>query len=309
VSIYGNQTKLASKTFSAPNIGTTLEARFELNTTKIGLGMWTLNATVEVIQYGSLSPPNFPPEHPSTLFDNKLSSGSVTIKKYDSALTIVVSSTSLAYGSQVIISGQFTPSVVGASITLESKLASASFANLTTVLTKLGGQYQYLWTPAQAGTYEIRARFLGDAVTSSNVSVTQVVVVRQISSIVSIEVTPSSISLGSSISISGTIDPSRSNVQVTIYYRRSGGDWASLPATSTDAQSNYNVQWQPAEAGAYEVQARWLGDENTAADESDIKQVTVEGVGWSIDPLYIVAAAVVIIVAVAVFFFLRRKNA
>ncbi len=301
VTIYGNQTKLASKTFSAPNIGTTLEAKFELNTTKIGIGMWTLNATVEVIRYGSLSPPNFPPEDPSTLFDNKLSSGSITIKKYDSALTISANPTSLTYGTPVIIAG--------VRITLESKLGTATFANLTTVSTNVEGKYQYLWAPAQAGTYEIQARFLGDAITSGNVSVTQTVVVRQISSIVSIEVTPSSISLGSSVSISGNIDPVRSGVQVTVYYRLSGGEWASLPATSTDAQGNYAVQWQPTEAGTYEVQAKWLGDVNTAADDSDVKQVTVGGGGWAIDPIYIAAAVVVIIVAVAVFFFLRRKNA
>jgi PKD repeat protein len=310
VTLYGNQTKLASGIFSAPYIiGTTLEAQFELNTTKIGLGLWTLNATAELVQYGNLFPPEFPSEPPSTLSDNKLSSGSITIKKYDSALTISVSSTSLAHGSQVIISGQLTPSIAGVAITLESKLGTAAFANLTTVSTKVGGQYQYLWAPAQAGTYEIRARFLGDAITSGNVSVTQTVVVRQISSIVSIEVTPSSISLGSSVSINGNIDPVRPGVLVTVYYRLNGGEWASLPATSTDAQGNYAVQWQPTEAGTYEVQAKWLGDANTAADDSDIKQVTVGGGGWAIDPIYIAAAAVVIIVAVAVFFFLRRKNA
>jgi len=308
VSIYGNQTKLASNTFAAPNLGTTLEARFELNTTEIGLGIWTLNATVEVIRYGSLSPPNFPTEDPSNLFDNKLSYGSLTIKKYDSALTIQVTPASLTYGSQVIVNGQVTPAMTGARITLESKLGDASFANLTTVSTRLGGQFTYVWAPAQAGTYQLRASWLGDAFTSSNVSSAQTVVVRQVSSTVSIDVTPSSITLGSSASINGKIDPSRSNVQVTVYYRLSGGEWASLPATSTDAQGNYVVQWQPAQAETYDVQAKWAGDVNTMAGESDIKQLKVESGGWPFDPLYIVAGALIIIAAVAVIFFLRKRK-
>jgi hypothetical protein len=167
-----------------------------------------------------------------------------------------------------------------------------------------------LWTPTQAGTYDIRARFLGDAITSSNISSTLAVVVRQVSSTVSIGVTPSSVSLGSSASIAGKIDPSRSSVQVTVYYRLSGGEWASLPATSTDAQGNYAVEWQPTETGTYEVQAKWAGDVNTAAAESEIAELTVQGDGgipfytWYIVIGIIVVAAVV----VAVYFLKFRKT-
>jgi hypothetical protein len=95
-------------------------------------------------------------------------------------------------------------------------------------------------------------------------------------SVISITLSSASITLGSSVTISGFIDPLRPHVNVTILYRSIGGvEWAVLANVTTNDNGTYSCTWKPLEAGTYEFKAYWGGDEITLGDESDIKTVLV----------------------------------
>ena len=133
---------------------------------------------------------------------------------------------------------------------------------------------------------------------------------RFVISTISMTLSPPSITLGSSVTISGAIDPVRANVNVTILYKPSGGDWTFLANVTTDSNGNYSYTWKPEEAGTYEVKASWKGDPTTLGAESDPPYPTLTVKAAAEIPLEIVVAAVVgiiIIVAIVVYFVKIRK--
>lgn len=129
-----------------------------------------------------------------------------------------------------------------------------------------------------------------------------------LSSTISITLSSSSVTVGSDVTISGTIDPVRPGVTVTIESRSTGGTWSTLATITTDSNSNYSHTWTPQTAGTYEIRAGWDGDAETEGDVSDVKTLTVKGAA-GIDPIMLAAIAVVIIlvIAVVVYFVKIRK--
>ena len=129
-----------------------------------------------------------------------------------------------------------------------------------------------------------------------------------ISSTISITLSSTSVTVGSDVTISGTIDPVRPGVTVTIESRSSGGTWSTLATTTTDQNSSYSYTWTPQTAGTYEIRAGWEGDTETEGDVSDAKTLTVKGAA-GIDPYILAAIAIVIIIVIAivVYFVKMRK--
>jgi len=130
------------------------------------------------------------------------------------------------------------------------------------------------------------------------------------SSNISINLSSDSISKGSSVTISGEIDPLQPNVTVTIEYKPSGGTtWTTVGTNKTDSNSHYSYTWTPQTAGTYEIRASWAGYGSTAGDTSDLRTLEVKGAA-GFDPYLIVAAAVVIIiiVAVVIYYFVKVRK-
>jgi len=140
---------------------------------------------------------------------------------------------------------------------------------------------------------------------------TQSVAAEKLSSTASIDVAPSSITRGESVTITGSITPERKGVTVTILYRLSGEEtWTVLDTVTTGDNSQYSHDWTPTAAGTFEIKASWNGDLNTVGDESDIKTITVQEASTMPDPtlFMIVGIIIVIAVAVAVYFIRFRKQ-
>lgn len=127
-------------------------------------------------------------------------------------------------------------------------------------------------------------------------------------STISMDLSRKTITLGSTVTISGDIVPARENVNVTIQYRAIAGTWATLGNVTTDSNGHYSYPWEPDETGTFEVKASWGGDPETLGDESDIMTLKVEKAG--ISP-YVLAAVVVVIIIVAaiVVYFVRARKA
>ncbi len=131
-------------------------------------------------------------------------------------------------------------------------------------------------------------------------------------SILLISVYPEDITLDESVTINGTIRPTRQNVDVTIYYRLSGEtDWNPLATEKTDTTSWYTHTWIPQTNGTYELKASWAGDDITLKAESQIVTVVVKE--KSSQPLDLTLYAVIlisasIIIGISVFYLLKMRK-
>ena len=133
----------------------------------------------------------------------------------------------------------------------------------------------------------------------------------KISSFITITPYPSSIMLGESVTLNGTITPEHPLAYVTIWYRLSGEEtWNNLTVVQTDQDSKYVHVWEPQDPGDYEVKASWEGDAITESSESSVQTVEVQGA--SVIPfdilLYVVVIIVVVVAVIAVYFLRIRKT-
>jgi len=112
------------------------------------------------------------PRHHATTVKN------ITIAKASSTISISASPTTIEVGENTTISGSITPNPgAHAAVTIHYRLTNEAWENLENVTTNSDGEYSYVWTPDEAGTYEVKAswpgeedRFLGDE--SSPITIT-----------------------------------------------------------------------------------------------------------------------------------------
>jgi PKD repeat protein len=109
-------------------------------------------------------------------------------------------------------------------------------------------------------------------------SITEEITISKISTSLTIGVNPKTVTVGSNITISGTIKPTLADVNITIYYRLLGGSWKMLAALKTDAEGKHAYIWKTTQMGTYEVKANWQGDYKHISAESPILSVTVTGI-------------------------------
>lgn len=101
------------------------------------------------------------------------------------------------------------------------------------------------------------------------------IAVAKLSSTISISGFPTSISLGESTVINGSITPAHVGASVTIWYKTIGKAWGTLEPVITDENSQYTCFWTPSDTRTYKVKASWLGDENTLPAQSSIVTIDV----------------------------------
>lgn len=162
------------------------------------------------------------------------------------------------------------------------------------------------------GTYSLKAvasTHPEETITDDNTKIVEnAVTIQKLDSQLTISALPTTLTLGESTIISGTINPVRQGISVTIYYRLANGTEDILTTVTTDAQGRYTHTWQPEKTGTYEVKARWQGDATTLQDESDTLRITVNEPPSPINPLYIVSVAVIILVIAIAVYFLKIKK-
>jgi hypothetical protein len=86
----------------------------------------------------------------------------LTVNKATSQISINVDRESVALGSNVTIDGAITPYRGGVNVTISYRLTGGQWSDLAKVLTDSNGQYVFVWTPSQTGSFEIKANWLGD---------------------------------------------------------------------------------------------------------------------------------------------------
>ncbi len=98
------------------------------------------------------------------------------------------------------------------------------------------------------------------------------------------------------VTASGSISPSLSYRNVTIYIRGYGASWSVLETVMTDADGRYSYAWNPSSAGLYYVRASWSGDSEYVGADSDIHTVTVISTYWLLLGIMIIILIIIIVV-------------
>jgi hypothetical protein len=107
----------------------------------------------------------------TNIADNTFTYGVITIVKMPSSLTLDVTPSTIDLGnSSAVITGRISPAKQGVAVTIYFKIADENWSLLTIAMTSSNGEYTYEWTPTRAGTYELKAQWLGDVYTEPSES-------------------------------------------------------------------------------------------------------------------------------------------
>jgi len=113
--------------------------------------------------------------------------------------------------------------------------------------------------------------------TSTSTSTTQTTFTRPATTI-SLLVNPNTTSIGSPVTLSGSITQSPGPVQVTVSTsQNSGSTWTALMIVTTDNSGSYSTGWTPQYPGSYLVEASWSGNDQLAGSTSPAQSLTVTG--------------------------------
>lgn len=220
-------------------------------------------------------------EGDSTYAGAMSSSKSFTVSKISSSISCSVSSSSLTIGVSITVSGSITPARSDVTVTISYK-SDGSWNTLATVTSASDGSYSYSWTPASEGSYQVKASWEGDntysGATSSAAAVS--VTVAKISTTISCSVSPSEVTEGSSVTVSGSISPALSGKTVTLTYEKTDRTPPLFTRTvTTGSDGSYSDVYKPDATGSWSVSASWEGDSTHDSSTSLKKSFTVKKKG------------------------------
>ena len=128
---------------------------------------------------------------------------------------------------------------------------------------------------------------------------------------ITLDISSSSITLGQSVTISGTVFNSTgaiAGVNVAIQYKLTGATtWTNATTVTTDSTGTYTYSWKPAKAGTYEIKAVWAGDAANYGAESEVKPLEVASKPIPILVIVAALAVVAVVAAIAVYLLKVRK--
>jgi len=102
-------------------------------------------------------------------------------EKAYSEISINVEPDTVTIGSDVTISGKIVTNETktGASVTLYYSASGGAWGNLTTVKTGADSRFTHVWKTTQTGTYQVKAKWEGDAKTNGSESPTKTFTVKE----------------------------------------------------------------------------------------------------------------------------------
>lgn len=198
------------------------------------------------------------------------------VVKDRSEISCIPSILILTMGSSLTITGGIYPPHPSAAVHLEYSLDGGKTWNIFATLTSdSASRYTYVWSPLRAGSYLIRSRWEGDADHGGAASPTQTIkVLRQASNITCI-LLPTSITIGSSVKISGLVTPPHP-APVTIKYSSDGGvTWLILTTLTPEADGSYSYTWMPSAPGSYQFKVFLHEDADYTEAESPAQNLNV----------------------------------
>jgi len=155
-----------------------------------------------------------------------------------------------------------------------------------------------------AGTYTVTLTVVDSE--GLNNTITKSIIIGKLTSNISINTSPSSITRGESITISGSITPTRKGITVTISHRlKDTQAWSNI-TIQTNQNGQYSDDWTPTTSGTFEVKTSWAGDANTFGDESEKQTIQVQEPPVTSGILLYLAAAIIIVIVVVIVIYLVK---
>ncbi|RLF13483.1 MAG: hypothetical protein DRJ97_07975, partial [Thermoprotei archaeon] len=174
-----------------------------------------------------------------------------------SSLTLEASTDHVKVGEQVVLTGQLNPAL---KTEVEIYLSNgAGRRKLATVTTSSDGSFTYAWTPEAGGTYVLEAYWPGSDEYMDAESNEVTVTVDRLPSSITCTVSRSRVILGSSITISGRIEPGRQ--AAVVIEVNLGQGWFKVAEVVSGLDGTYSYRWVPSELGEYRLRTSWPGDQ------------------------------------------------
>lgn len=181
--------------------------------------------------------------------------------KKTSSITLELSSDTITYGECVIISGQIVAEEsITADVNVEYSYDNVTW-NIISTTTATNSSYSFSWCPPSAGTYFLRASWGGTDEYYGATSTIARLTVLKASVELSLSVSPSEVTLGEEVTISGELNPALAGVPVLIEYSVNGEMWTTLTTVNTNSEGHFSLRWIPP-LGEIFIKASWSGNEN-----------------------------------------------
>jgi len=188
-----------------------------------------------------------------------------------SALSITVSTDKSAYSKGETV--KVTGSIQGASsypvsFIWEAKDSKGSRIDLGQATTDNNGKFSFSFIIKSSSS-------LGKAtiiISYSGITASKNLYIKEQSSL-SISASPTSIIVGSKVTISGKLTPNIQGVKIRILVY-SSGSWKELATTSTNSEGRYSYTWTISREGTYRIKATWNG--NDKYFESSSKEISIK---------------------------------
>lgn len=178
-------------------------------------------------------------------------------------------------GRNVTVSGSITPLRVGAEVDVTYIRPGESMVVRKT-LTNATGEYTDTFMPDKVGEWKVKASWAGDEDYEGSTSYPEEFTVSKgTSSIYLFYFYPSTITIGSSINLTGYLLPQRFATVNLEYSLDEGGTWITFASVNTTSDGDYSYVWTPT-LGNYKVRASWEGDEVCEGSTSWERSLTVE---------------------------------
>ncbi|MCW2855989.1 MAG: Ig family protein [Marmoricola sp.] len=189
------------------------------------------------------------------------------------SISVAAAPTSAFGGISVVIHGGVTHSPTGSLVKIQRLVGSTWLTVVNTRTTTAGGAYSARTTlPATAAVYSYRAQAPATSrlarTTSATVHVTSL---RHVA--ISFDATPSSIVLGASTTVGGSVAPTASGTRVTIQ-RLSGSTWVTVGTTAVTSVATYSLVVVPSGTTTYRAVVAQRGINASATSAPATVRVT-----------------------------------
>jgi predicted phosphodiesterase len=175
-----------------------------------------------------------------------------------SNISCATSSDNITTNDDTTIFGSINPAV-SAEVTIQINAnGDVAWNNLETVIAASDGSYSYLWNQSSAGTYDLRATWSGNSAYYGATSPIKTLTVKNPTTI-TCQLSKVSTTITNNVTISGIVNPTRSGVPITIYYKNNDV-WVLLKAVISASDGSYSYTWTPTIIGSYQFKSTWVGD-------------------------------------------------
>ena len=203
------------------------------------------------------------------------------VKKAPSSIEISLEPNVIELGHEVTTKGSLHPAIEGVYVIIEAK-SNVGWIEVARAVVEDDGSFSCKWVPEHAGTYEIRAVWLGNENYESAISNSLELTVKRAKTIIHLTVSKESIALGERLQIIGLVESlvtgeAIPNAVVKLKLISPRGSTFTLTANASEL-GNFSIPITLDYVGSWTLIASWDGDEDYIGSTSSNVSVSVKGI-------------------------------